>query len=207
MVQIPATLSSYFAPERPPFAVVIDVRSPAEFAEDHIPGAVNLPVLDDAERARVGTIYKQVCPFEARKVGAALVSRNIARHIDEHFADKPKEYRPLLYCWRGGQRSGSFALVLSQIGFRVTVLSGGYKTYRGEVMDGLRELPKRFDFRILAGPTGSGKTTVLRAVAAAGGQTLDLEALANHRGSLLGSEPDAPQPAQRLFESRLHHRL
>jgi tRNA 2-selenouridine synthase len=207
MVQIPQPLCQFFAADAPRFDAVIDVRSPAEYADDHAPGAVNLPVLSDAERARVGTIYKQVSPFEARKVGAALVSRNIARHLDEHFADKPKDYRPLLYCWRGGQRSGSFALVLSQIGFRVTVLQGGYKTYRGEVMDGLRERPAAFRYRILAGATGSGKTLVLRAIAAAGGQVLDLEALANHRGSLLGAEPDSPQPAQRLFESRLYHRL
>lgn len=207
MVQPPQTLLRYFAPDRPPFDAVIDVRSPAEFADDHIPGAINLPVLNDDERARVGTIYKQESPFAARKVGAALVSRNIARHLDEHFADKPKEYRPLVYCWRGGQRSGSFAIILSQIGFRATVLSGGYKTYRGQVMDGLREVSGRFEFRVLAGRTGSGKTRVLREMAALGGQVLDLEELAVHRGSLLGSEPGCPQPPQRLFESLLYQRL
>lgn len=207
MTQFPQTLERYFSAEPHRFSDVIDVRSPAEFADDRIPGAINLPVLDDAERVRVGTIYKQVSPFEARKVGAALVSRNIARHIDDHFVRQGKDYRPLVYCWRGGQRSGSLATVLSQIGFRVTVLQGGYKTYRGEVMDRLRDLPKRFDFRILAGATGSAKTRVLRALDAAGGQVLDLEDLACHRGSLLGPEPDAPQPAQRLFESLLHHRL
>ena len=207
MTQPPQQLPRYFAPDRPRFDVVVDVRSPAEFADDHIPGAINLPVLSDDERALVGTIYKRVNPFEARKVGAALVSRNVARHIDEHFADKPKEYRPLLYCWRGGQRSGSFALVLGQIGFRTTVLNGGYKNYRNEVMDGLRELAPRFDFRVLAGRTGSGKSRVLREVAVLGEQVLDLEELAVHRGSLLGSEPDRPQPPQRLFESRLYERL
>jgi tRNA 2-selenouridine synthase len=207
MVQPPQTLARYFAPDRPPFDAVIDVRSPAEFADDHIPGAINLPVLNDDERARVGSIYKQESPFAARKVGAAIVSRNVARHLDEHFADKPKEYRPLVYCWRGGQRSGSFAIILSQIGFRATVLNGGYKAYRGQVMDGLREVSGRFDFRVLAGRTGSGKTRVLREMAALGGQVLDLEELAVHRGSLLGSEPGCPQPPQRLFESRLYQRL
>lgn len=207
MTQPPQTLARYFAPDRPRFDAVIDVRSPSEFADDHAPGAINLPVLNDEERARVGTIYKQVSPFEARKLGAALVSRNIARHLDEHFADKPKEYRPLVYCWRGGQRSGSLAIILSQIGFRATVLAGGYKAYRGQVMDGLRELAPRFDFRVLAGRTGSGKTRVLRELAAIGGQVLDLEELAVHRGSLLGSEPGHPQPPQRLFESRLYERL
>jgi tRNA 2-selenouridine synthase len=207
MTLCPQTIERYFPADPDRFSEVVDVRSPAEFAEDHIPGAINRPVLNDAERERVGTIYKQVNPFEARKLGAALVSRNIARHIDEHFVGKGKDYRPLVYCWRGGQRSGSLALVLNQIGFRVSVLHGGYKTYRGEVMDGLRDLPKRFDFRILAGATGSGKTRVLRALAEAGGQVLDLEAIACHRGSLLGSEPDAPQPAQRWFESQLHQQL
>ena len=207
MVQPPQTLPRYFTPDRPRFDVVIDVRSPAEFADDHIPGAINLPVLSDDERARVGTIYKQVNPFAARKVGAALVSRNIARHLDEHFADKPKEYRPLVYCWRGGQRSGSLAIILCQIGFRTTVLNGGYKTYRREVMDGLREVAGQLTCRVLAGRTGSGKTRVLWELAALGGQVLDLEALAVHRGSLLGSEPGSPQPPQRLFESMLYERL
>ncbi len=202
-----ATLARYFAPDRPPFDAVIDVRSPAEFADDHIPGAVNLPVLNDDERVQVGTVYKQVHPFEARKLGAAMVSRNIARHLDEHFAGHPNGYRPLVYCWRGGQRSGSLATVLGQIGFRVTVLAGGYKTYRGEVLDGLRDAAERVQLRVLAGRTGSGKTAVLRAVAAAGGQTLDLEELACHRGSLLGAEPGQPQPPQRLFESRLFERF
>lgn len=207
MTQPPQTLARYFAPDRPRFDAVIDVRSPSEFADDHIPGAVNLPVLSDDERARVGTVYKQVSPFEARKLGAAIVSRNVARHLDEHFADKPKDYRPLVYCWRGGQRSGSLAIILSQIGFRTHVLAGGYKTYRGEVMDGLREIAGRVRFRVLAGRTGSGKTRVLRELAALGGNVLDLEELAVHRGSLLGSEPGCPQPPQRLFESRLYERL
>ena len=207
MSQIPQTIERYFLTEPGQFSEIVDVRSPSEFADDHIPGAVNLPVLDDIEREEVGTIYKQVNPFEARKVGAALVSRNIARHIEAHFVRHGKDYRPLVYCWRGGQRSGSLATVLSQIGFRVSVLHGGYKTYRGEVMDGLRELPMRFDLRVLAGPTGSGKTRTLRDLAAAGGQVLDLEALASHRGSLLGSEVDTPQPAQRWFESLLYQQL
>ena len=112
------------------YSEIIDVRSESEFAEDHMPGAINLPVLNDAERGKVGTIYKQVCPFDARKVGAAIVARNIAQHIDSHFVAKDKSYHPLVYCWRGGQRSNSMAQVLSQIGWQVTVLDGGYKTYR-----------------------------------------------------------------------------
>ena len=135
------------APEN--FDAVIDVRSPSEFAEDRLPGAVNWPVLDDAERAEVGTIYTQVSTFEARKRGAAIVSRNIARHIDEHVASQGRDWRPLVYCWRGGQRSGSFAIVLAQIGFRVRQLQGGYKAYRALVRDELDTLPGRFDWRVI----------------------------------------------------------
>jgi tRNA 2-selenouridine synthase len=184
-----------------PYDEVIDVRSPGEFAEDHIPGAVNLPVLSDTERAVVGTIYCQQGGFPARKVGAAHVSVNIARHLREHLADKPKDYSPFIYCWRGGQRSASMATVLAQVGWRVTVLRGGYKTYRAHVRRELDALPPLFAFRIVAGSTGSGKTRLLQALAARGAQVLDLEALANHRGSALGAV--GPQPSQKLFESRL----
>ena len=99
----------------------IDVRSESEFAEDHIPGAINCPVLNDAERAQVGTIYKQVSAFDAKKTGAALVSANIARHLRERLHDRPRDWRPLVYCWRGGGRSGALSHVLTQIGwFKIT---------------------------------------------------------------------------------------
>jgi tRNA 2-selenouridine synthase len=200
-------LERYHQVEMPRFSEIIDVRTPTEFQDDHIPGAINCPVLSDEQRVEVGTIYKQVNPFEAKKRGAAHVSRNIAEQIERHFLKQPKDYRPLLYCWRGGQRSASLAIVLGQIGFRVALLNGGYKTYRGEVMDGLRSVPEGLSFRILAGRTGSGKTPTLRQLAAHGEQVLDLEAIACHRGSLLGSEPDAAQPAQRWFESQLYDQL
>ncbi len=188
------------------YSEIIDVRSESEFAEDHIPGAINLPVLNDLERAKVGTLYKQVCPFEARKVGAALVARNIARHLDSHLTAKDKDFHPLIYCWRGGQRSNSMASVLSQIGWRVTVLQGGYKTYRTYVRDQLEHLPGQFTYQVLCGLTGSGKTHILRQLAKRGVQVLDLEGLANHRGSLLGQEWEgklSPQPSQKSFESQL----
>lgn len=184
-----------------PFDDVIDVRSPGEFAEDHIPGAINLPVLNDAERAEVGTIYKRDGAFTARKVGAAYVSSNLATHLNDHFAGKGKEYRPLVYCWRGGQRSGSLATVLAQIGWRVAVLRGGYKTYRSHVRRELDKVPTLFTYRIVAGATGTGKTRILRAFAAEGAQVLDLEGLAQHRGSLLGG--GGSQPSQKFFESQL----
>jgi len=185
------------------YSEIIDVRSPAEYAEDHWPGAINLPVLDDAERAEVGTLYKQVDPFTARKRGASLVAQNIARHLQTHFADKDRDYHPLIYCWRGGQRSASLALVLSQVGWQVTVLQGGYKTYRAWVRRQLQTLPQQFTYRVLCGPTGSGKTLLLHYLHQQGAQVLDLEELACHRGSLLGAEWGRPQPSQKSFESQL----
>lgn len=183
------------------YDTIVDARSPAEYAEDRLPGAVNWPVLDDAERAEVGTIYAQVSTFEARKRGAAIVSRNIARIIDEHVAGLGRDWRPLVYCWRGGQRSGSLAIVLAQIGFRTRQLQGGYKAFRSLVREESATLPARFDWRVLGGRTGSGKTRLLHALAAEGAQVLDLEGLAAHRGSVLGGLPDRPQPSQKHFET------
>jgi tRNA 2-selenouridine synthase len=183
------------------FDEIIDVRSEAEFEEDHVPGAVNCPVLSDAERARVGTIYKQVSAFDAKKIGAALVSRNIARHLEARFADRPRGWRPLIYCWRGGSRSGALAHVLQQVGWRAGRLDGGYKAYRRAVIADLHERPPQFKWRVICGLTGSGKSRLLRALAQCGPQVLDLEALAAHRGSVLGNLPGAPQPSQKMFES------
>ena len=137
-----ASLKYTKEPHKETYSEIIDVRSSSEFAEDRIPGAINLPVLNDAERAEVGTIYKQFSPFQARKIGAAIVSKNISKHLNEHFANKEKSYQPLIYCWRGGQRSASLATVLSQIGWRVTLLEGGYKTYRSYVRQELDSLPQ-----------------------------------------------------------------
>ena len=190
---------------------IIDVRSPAEFAEDHIPGAINLPVLDNAERVIVGTLHRQAGEFEARKTGAGLISANIARHLAEYFAEKPKTYRALVYCWRGGQRSKSLATVMTAVGWQATLISGGYKTYRAFVRTALEELCTRLHPIILTGLTGSGKTLILRRMQELGlPQVLDLEGLANHRGSLLGDEvrvDNAQQPTQKGFESRLLHAL
>jgi tRNA 2-selenouridine synthase len=185
------------------FDEVIDVRSEGEFAEDHVPGAINCPVLDDAERARVGTVYKQRSSFEAKKIGAALVSANIARHLSERFLDRPRDWRPLVYCWRGGGRSAALAHVLSQVGWPAAQLDGGYRAYRRAVLADLEALPRRFRWRVVCGLTGTGKSRLLRALLCAGAQALDLEALAAHRGSVLGGLPDTPQPTQKKFESLL----
>ena len=186
------------------FADRIDVRSPAEFAEDHLPGAVNLAVLDDGQRARVGTMYAQVSAFDARKVGAALVARNIADIIERHAADKPREWNPLVYCWRGGQRSRALVQVLAEIGFRPAQLEGGYRAWRRHVVLMLAHLPQRFGFEVVCGLTGSGKSRLLAALAESGAQVLDLERLAKHRGSLLGDIPGDPQPSQKAFETALY---
>lgn len=183
------------------FDDIIDVRAPAEFAEDHLPGAISLPVLDDEERARVGTIYKQVSPFSARKIGAALVAKNAAAHLQGPLADKPGGWRPLVYCWRGGQRSGSFATILGQIGWRVETLVGGYKTWRGLVVREVYDTPVRAPVVVLDGNTGSAKTEVLNLLPGFGVQVIDLESLARHRGSLFGNV--GPQPSQKAFEGAL----
>jgi tRNA 2-selenouridine synthase len=189
------------------FHTVIDARSPAEFAEDHLPGAVNWPVLDDDERRDVGTEYKQVSAFDARKTGAAMVAARIGELLQAHVQDKPRDWQPLVYCWRGGKRSGTLAWFLDQIGFRTTLLHGGYKAFREQVRGQLDSLPLKFSFTVIAGRTGSGKTRLLGALANAGAQALDLEALAKHRGSVLGGLPFEPQPTQRAFETQLWQQL
>ncbi|HEY6241005.1 MAG TPA: tRNA 2-selenouridine(34) synthase MnmH [Burkholderiales bacterium] len=189
------------------FDEVIDVRSPSEFALDHVPQAVNCPVLDDSERAQVGTLYKQVSQFDAKKIGAAFLSRNIARHVEEHFRGRGRSWRPLVYCWRGGQRSAAMAHVLRQVGWNAATLEGGYRAYRREVLARLDELPARFRFRVVCGATGSGKSRLLAALAAQGAQALDLERLASHRGSLLGELPGEPQPSQKMFDSAVWYAL
>ena len=189
------------------FDEVIDVRSPGEFAEDHVPGAINCPVLDNDERARIGTLYKQVSPFEAKKTGAALVSRNIARHLEEKFLAKPKSWRPLIYCWRGGTRSGALTHIFRQIGWDAFQLDGGYKAYRRHIVAELATLPAKFEFRVICGPTGSGKSRLLEMLAEHGAQVLDLEQEAAHRGSVLGNLPGTPQPSQKMFESKIWSRL
>lgn len=193
-------------PELEAFDTIIDARSESEYALDRIPGAINAPVLDDAQRILVGTLYKQTGAFEAKRVGAPLVAANIARHIETLWADKPRDWKPLVYCWRGGNRSGSMAHILAKIGWPVVQLDGGYKAYRAHVAASL-ETPPELDFRVVCGTTGSGKSRLLETLDGIGAQVLDLEKLAAHRGSVLGHLPDAPQPTQKWFESQVWDRL
>jgi tRNA 2-selenouridine synthase len=193
-------------PQLDQFDAIIDVRSPGEFALDHIPGAINCPVLDDEERIRVGTMYKQVNAFEAKKVGAALVARNIAKHLETLWLDKPRDWKPLIYCWRGGNRSGSMAHILAKVGWPAIQLDGGYKAYRARVSEEL-DNPPPLRFRVICGTTGSGKSRLLEVLDSIGAQVLDLEKLAAHRGSVLGHLPSEPQPSQKMFETRIWDKL
>ena len=205
---VPALLDAdQVLPELDQFDCIIDVRSPSEYAHDHIPGAINCPVLDDEQRAQVGTLDRQVSPFEARKIGAALVSQNIALHLQQRFLDMPKEWKPLVYCWRGGNRSGAVAHIFARIGWPVSQLEGGYQAYRRSVIAKLDELADQFTFRAVCGTTGSGKSRLLQYLANAGAQVLDLEDLACHRSSVLGHIPGQPQPSQKHFDTRVWQAL
>ncbi len=189
------------------FDTIIDARSEGEFDEDHLPGALNWPTLTNEERIFIGTTYKQVNAFEAKKRGAALAARNIARHIEREVIDKPKDWKPLVYCWRGGKRSGSLALILDQIGFKVTLIEGGYKAFRAALVEDIPRQVAAIDWRVICGTTGSGKTRLLQALAAQSAQVLDLEDLANHRSSVLGAIPGVAQPTQKRFDTLVWDRL
>ena len=189
------------------FDAILDARSEGEHALDHLPQAQSWPSLNNEERIRVGTLYKQVNAFEAQKLGAALVAQNIARHIQAHVMDKPKNWQPLVYCWRGGKRSNALALILGQIGFKVHLIEGGYKAFRKEVMQDTPIQAQRLNFQVLCGPTGSGKTRLLQALDQVGAQVLDLEAIACHRSSVLGLIPGTEQPSQKAFETQIWNAL
>lgn len=189
------------------FHDIIDARTPAEFALDRIPGAINCPVLSNEERVTIGTIYKQVSPFEAKRLGAAMVAANLARHLRETFADKPANWKPLVYCWRGGLRSGSMVTWLRLVGWDAQQLAGGYKSFRHHVMEKIEALVPQLQLRVLCGATGSAKTRVLHALQAQGAQVLDLEGLASHKGSLLGALPGVAQPSQKHFDTLLGQAL
>ena len=193
--------------ENKTFDTIIDVRSPLEYEEDHIIGSINCPVLYDQERIIVGTIYKKESTFRAKIIGSSLTARNIAKHIEEKFINQKGSWQPLIYCWRGGQRSKAFSLILSEVGWRTFQLEGGYKKYRNEVISFLNKVGSKLKIILISGKTGSAKTKIIQNIKLQGGQILDLENLANHKGSLLGKIPDLKQPSQKLFESKLYHQI
>ena len=193
--------------ENKTFDTIIDVRSPLEYEEDHIIGSINCPVLDDQERIIVGTIYKRESTFKAKIIGSSLTARNIAKHIEEKFINQQGSWQPLVYCWRGGQRSKAFSIILSEVGWRTCQLEGGYKKYRNEVINFLNRIGSKLKIILISGKTGSAKTKILQNIKLQGGQILDLENLANHKGSLLGKIPGLKQPSQKLFESKLYHQI
>ena len=183
------------------FDTIIDARSEDEFSEDHLPNAVNWPTLNNDERKDIGTLYKQVNAFEAKKRGAAIAAHNIATHIENHVLQKERDWTPLAYCWRGGKRSGSLSLVLDQIGFRVTLVEGGYKAFRAAMLNDMHSRIAPLSFQVICGTTGSGKTRLLQALREEGAQVLDLEGLANHRSSVLGAIPGQAQPTQKRYDT------
>jgi tRNA 2-selenouridine synthase len=183
------------------FNAILDARSPSEYALDHLPGAISAAVLDDAQRAEVGTVNAEQGAFEAKRLGAGLVAQNIGQLIATRFAHHGRDWKPLVYCWRGGQRSGSLATVMARIGWHTSVMEGGYRAFRRYVIDDLSQRAPAIPWMVVAGRTGSAKSRLLQALAQAGEQVLDLEDLARHRGSVLGAWPGDPQPAQKHFET------
>lgn len=183
--------------------LILDARSPAEFAVSHLPGSTNTPVLDDAQHKEIGTKFKD-SPFEASRAGAALISARIGTFLTSPpLCHLPKHSRVLVYCARGGQRSASIATVLSRVGWHVAVVKDGYKAVRRQVQAELQHL-EHFQWHTIRGPTGVGKTRLLHELRKQGGQVVDLEGLAQHRGSVLGCG-HSPQPSQKAFEQALVH--
>ncbi|CAL6367281.1 unnamed protein product [Bathycoccus prasinos] len=200
--------SNEFDPEM--YDLVCDVRSPSEYKDDHVPFAISTPVLSDQQREEIGTMYVQVDPFEAKKLGAKLTSENLSKILEEHFLHLPKTTKVCVYCFRGGERSLSLAHVLSRIGFDVSYVPGGYKKYRETTLKYLKEEAAKFRYHVVAGKTGCAKGKLLDALEKRGAQVIDLERFAEHRGSVLGEDPEngfVGQPSQKMFDSRLAHKM
>lgn len=180
--------------------VLLDVRSPGEYAQGHIPGAISFPLFSDEERARVGTTYKQQSKDLAMELGLEIVGPKMAGFVREARRLAP-EGRLAVHCWRGGQRSGSMAWLFRQAGFDVITLSGGYKYYRRHVLEKFLDIP--LQLLVIGGRTGSGKTKILKELAQSGEQIIDLEGIAHHKGSAFGSIGEAAQPTVEQFENDL----
>ena len=182
---------------------LLDVRTPAEFEKGHIPGAISFPLFSNEERVEVGTLYKQVSPESAFLKGLDFVGPKMSGFIKEALKISP-EKKICLHCWRGGKRSGSLSWLLSMAGFDVKIIEGGYKAYRRNARLDITEQP--YQFYILGGRTGCGKTAILNAIAQKE-QTIDLERLANHKGSAFGALGEPPQPSVEQFENDLFCQL
>ena len=180
---------------------VFDARTPAEFAKGHLPGARNLALFDDEERAQVGTIYKQQSRRAAILEGLDIVGPKMRRLVEEvESSVGPPPADILVHCWRGGMRSASLAWLLEFYDYQVCTLAGGYKSFRRWVLDQLDRMPPLI---VVGGYTGSGKTEILSALAARGEMVIDLEELAGHRGSAFGGLQLPEQPTQQQFENQL----
>lgn len=183
---------------------VIDVRSPGEYARAHIPGAVNIPLFDNDERAEIGTKYKHAGKDAAVLLGLERVGPKLADFVKQSKKLNPRQKEVLVHCWRGGMRSGSFAWLLNTAGLTASTLVGGYKAYRNAVLAAFAE-PRRLI--ILGGKTGSGKTDILHELARLGEQVIDLEGLAHHKGSTYGAIGQPPQPSSEQFENLIFNQL
>jgi tRNA 2-selenouridine synthase len=184
-------------------SALIDVRSPGEFSHAHIPGAVNIPLFENEERAEVGTLYKQVSRDEAYLKGLEIVGPKM-----RHFVEKAREVNPgktiHIHCWRGGMRSQSMGWLFENSGFEVNTLVGGYKAYRNKVLESFKQpLP----LLVLGGKTGTGKTIMLHGLQEVGEQIIDLEGLANHKGSSFGAMGEDPQPSTEHFQNLLFEEI
>lgn len=183
---------------------VVDVRTPAEFDAGHIPGAINIPLFSNEERAEVGTLYVRVGRNEALIRGLELVGPKLASFVVEAF--KVSQKKPLyIYCWRGGMRSGSMAQLFRAAGIRTIVLKGGYKAYRQSFSKMLVNKP--WQFAILGGKTGCGKTDILHSMTEMGHQVIDLEGLAHNKGSAFGYLGEEAQPTTEHFANLIHEKL
>ena len=186
-----------------PQSVVIDVRTPAEFKQGHIAGAVNIPLFTDEERVVVGTLYKKVGKDAAIDKGLEFVGPRMATMVSQ--ARKLYNGNPLLlYCWRGGMRSNSVAWLFNTAGIEAHTVVGGYKSYRREFG---HYLQKPWNYIVVGGATGSGKTDLLKALETSGNQVIDLEGLAHHKGSSFGAIGEQPQPSSEQFENMIFEKM
>lgn len=185
----------------------IDVRSPSEFEDDTIPGAINIPLFNDEERKAVGTTYVQVNKVEAKKLGVRLLSPKLPDMLDQVLEIKRNHNSLVAFCARGGYRSGFFCSAFSSIGIPIFQLDGGYKGYRKEVIDSLPNLNDKVTYIVLSGNTGVGKTDILHNLRSMGCSVLDLEGAANHRGSIFGSIGIGECNSQKKFETNIYDQL